>query len=93
MNICIPPQNIRTNIEGALKTRITAVENQIKASVDNKVRTLTKELHDNMANTRKDAEQSAGGWKLPFLIMIVIVIGAGIGLYLFYQNLKKTHML
>lgn len=86
-------ENIRNNVEGALKMRITAVENQIKATVDNKLRNMNTDIASKMESTLKEASNSSGGWKLPFLILVVFIAAAGVGLYLYYQHLKKIHLL
>ena len=73
--------------------RITAVENQIKATVDNKLRNMNTDIASKMESTLKEASNSSGGWKLPFLILVVFIAAAGVGLYLYYQHLKKIHLL
>ncbi len=34
-----------------------------------------------------------GSWKLPFLFLLLVVVGAAIGAYRFYKNLQKKHFL
>ncbi len=37
--------------------------------------------------------EPTGEWKIPFLIVVLIVFGAGIAIYRVYQNLLKKHIL
>lgn len=84
---------IRENIEGALYDRLAKVEDMLKKTMDNKLGTLTKNIGKDMDQKFQSTANDAQGWKLPFIILIVLLIGCCIGLYLFYLNLKKTHML
>lgn len=84
---------IREKIEGALYDRLANVEDMLKKTMDNKLGTLTNTMGKTMEQKLRATSSDAQGWKLPFVILIVLLVGCCVGLYLFYLNLKKTHML
>jgi mannose-binding lectin 2 len=84
---------IREKIEGTMDARLKNVEDMMKRQMDNKMGTLTNALGKSMDQKLKMSTDGAQGWKLPFIILIVLLVACSIGLYLFYLNLKKTHLL
>lgn len=65
----------------------------IKRSMDAKLGSLSSTMGKTMDQKLKATANDAQGWKLPFIILVVLLLGGCVGLYLFYMNLKKTHML
>ncbi len=86
-------QTIRQNIEGTLANRLTAVEDAMKRTLDSRIGNLNMAVGKTMDQKLKESSIDAQGWKLPFLIIVVLLVAAGIGLYLFYNHLRKTHLL
>jgi len=41
----------------------------------------------------EDMKIDKRSWLIPFLILLVLMIGAGVGLYLFYEKMRKMHLL
>jgi F0F1-type ATP synthase assembly protein I len=74
-------------------------------SISFRLSQLEEQLRDNVLQLKntataieKDFDKrissiSINGWRLPFLFILLILVGATIGIYLFYQKLKKMHML
>ena len=51
-------------------------------------------MSDKISESMGDAMAGmSGSWKLPFFILFAMMAAAGVGLYKWYQQLKKTHML
>lgn len=86
-------KEIREKVEGAMEQRLSKVEEMMKRTVDSKLGTLTKTIGRTMDQRLEAASGDSQGWKLPFIILIVLLFAGCIGLYLFYLNLKKTHLL
>jgi hypothetical protein len=88
-------EEVKKQLDENLENRLNRLELQMNGNLNRKVRglesNLNKQFEESMANTLTDA--GAGGWKLPFLAVIVILVAAGIGLVVFYQKLKKRHIL
>ena len=86
---------VKKQLDENLENRLNRLELQMNGNLNRKVRglesNLNKQFEESMANTLTDA--GAGGWKTPFLVVVVLLISAGIGLVIFYQKLKKRHIL
>lgn len=86
---------VKKQLDENLESRLNRLELQMNGNLNRKVRglesNLNKQFEESMANTLTDA--GAGGWKLPFLVVVVLLIAAAIGLVVFYQKLKKRHIL
>lgn len=86
---------VKKQLDENLENRLNRLELQMNGNLNRKVRglesNLNKQFEESMANTLTDA--GAGGWKLPFLAVVVLLISAAIGLVVFYQKLKKRHIL
>lgn len=82
---------------GSLDARLTALELQMKGSVERKMLNIESSLDRKMTRLQSQAEElgkeSAHSWKIPFLIIVVLMIGAAVGLYLFYERMRKMHLL
>ena len=86
---------VKKQIDEDLENRLNRLELQINGNLNRKVRgmesNLNKQFEESMATTLTNA--GAGGWKIPFMIVVVMLIGAAIGLVVFYNKLKKRHIL
>ncbi len=82
---------------GSLDSRLTALELQMKGAVEKKMLNIETSLDRKMSRLQSQAEdlgkESAGSWKLPFLILVVLMLGAAVGLYFFYEKMRKMHLL
>ena len=82
---------------GSLDSRLTALELQTKGAVEKKMLNIETSLDRKMSRLQSQAEdlgkESAGSWKLPFLILVVLMLGAAVGLYFFYEKMRKMHLL
>jgi hypothetical protein len=67
-------------MDNSLTARLAAVEAALSKGMDAKVAAATQGL-------------STGGWKLPFFLLFATMLACAAGLYKWYQQLKKTHML
>jgi hypothetical protein len=80
-----------------LEKRLSALELQMKGNVERKMFNIESALDRKMntleTKTTELTKTDAGGWKLPFLILSMIIVAAAIGLYLFYLKMKKMHIL
>lgn len=69
-----------SGMDSSLTARLAAVEAALRKGMDAKVAAATQGL-------------STGGWKLPFFLLFATMLACAVGLYKWYQQLKKTHML
>jgi mannose-binding lectin 2 len=87
--------DVKKQIDEDLENRLNRLELQINGNLNRKVRgmesNLNKQFEESMATTLSNS--GAGAWKVPFMIVVVLLIGAAIGLVVFYQKLKKRHIL
>lgn len=69
----------------------------MKGTVERKMSNIESALDRKMtrmeSKTSEMAQSNAGAWRLPFMVLLVVIIGAAIGLYYFYLRLKKMHLL
>ena len=84
-------------MEGSLEKRLSALELQMKGSVERKMsnieRALDRKVSTIETKTNEITKIESGSWKLPFLILAMVMVAAAIGLYLFYLKMKKMHIL
>lgn len=89
---------LRQEVEGSLESRLSALELQMKGQVDRKMINIESALDRKMNKFETKASELAksggeGGWKLPFFILVAVLVAVGIGLYVFYQKMRKMHFL
>jgi lectin, mannose-binding 2 len=86
---------VKKQLDENLENRLNRLELQMNGNLNRKVRglesNLNKQFEESVANTLADS--GAGGWKMPFLAVVVVLLAAAIGLFIFYQKLKKRHIL
>lgn len=54
---------------------------------------METELNKQIEAQLEVTKSTAGSWKIPFLIIVVLLALGSIGLYIFYKNLLKKHIL
>ena len=86
-------QIIKKEMEGTIQARLQSLENQMTGNMNQRVRGLENKMGKQIESSLESSRSSAAGWKLPFLIVVLVLIVAAIGLYMFYMKLKKIHML
>ena len=81
--------------------RLSSIESQMHGVVDRKFMNMEAAL-DNKLNIAVEEKASEiknsvpkGGvsWHLPFFFLLLLVIGAGVAMWLFYQKIRKMHLL
>ncbi|CAK4340511.1 unnamed protein product [Aphanomyces euteiches] len=77
--------------------RIQELEKWVNSRVDEKVGSKVQEIQATMEDTLKakleEGESESGGWKVPF-VLLVVLLGAGAAFgYKKYQELRKSHLL
>ncbi|RQM22339.1 hypothetical protein B5M09_008870 [Aphanomyces astaci] len=87
---------LREQEQGDLR-RIEELEKWVNGRVDEKVGSKVQEIEDSVDKTLQtkleETQVSSGGWKLPFVIL-VLGLGAGAAFaYKKYQELRKSHLL
>lgn len=85
-------------VEGSLEKRLSALELQMKGTVERKMTNIETALDRKMNTLESKATEivqtsSSSSWKLPFFILIVVLGAVFVGLYLFYLKMKKMHIL
>jgi hypothetical protein len=73
-------------MEHKMRVIVDGQMNNIESSLDRKMSSLEDK-------TATIANKSDGSWRLPFLFLLIILIGAGVGIYMFYRHLLKMHLL
>ena len=72
------------NIAYALERSVTNKLHEVEGTYVSKAHTLHEDLK---------VGKKGHAWMIPFLILVVIMIGGAVGLYLFYQKMRKMHLL
>jgi hypothetical protein len=84
-------------VAGSLDSRLTALELQMKGTVEKKMLNIETSLDRKMSRLQTQADEygkeNAGSWKIPFIILVVLMVAAAIGLYFFYEKMRKMHLL
>lgn len=89
---------IQKQVEGSLESRLSALELQMKGGIEKKMSNIESALDRKMNRIETQASElaqtgSSDGWKLPFLFLLLVIVVAGVGLYMFYLKMKKMHIL
>ena len=79
-------QAVKTELEGSLEGRLEKLEEQVKGSLHHQISSIQTRME-------KKLQSGGGGWQWPFAFIILLLLGGAVGLFLFYQRLKKIHML
>ena len=81
--------------------RLSSIESQMHGVVDRKFLNMEEALDRKLLNaveekaTEIKSSAPKGGitWHWPFAFLLLLVIGAGIAMWLFYQKIRKMHLL
>ena len=81
--------------------RLSSIESQMHGVVDRKFMNMEEALDKKLLNaveekaTEIKKSETKGGitWHWPFALLLLLVIGAGIAMWLFYQKIRKMHLL
>lgn len=93
---------VKTEVEGTLTARLEMLEKAMKGNLDTKINTINRQIDmkiGSMESVAKKVEASAklasggGGWRLPFFLLLIILLGVASGAYWLYQKLLKSHIL
>ena len=86
-------------LEGRMSYHLTEHIDALHASLN---RSMSSMLYKEDANIMSKAhtlhedfkvDKKGQAWMIPFLILLVLMIGGAVGLYLFYEKMKKMHLL
>lgn len=64
----------------------------MKGQINQKVTRVERQIEKDMDKLEKMGS-SAGSWKVPFFLMLLVMVAAGIGMYMFYRRMMKIHLL
>lgn len=85
---------IDEQVNGNIEKRLIALENILKGDMNKRIHHLQKSFDTKLSSSIEDSMQGIGGdWKIPFLILVLVVIGFMGGLYMWYQQMRKKHIL
>lgn len=91
---------VKKEVEGSLSARMRTLEIQMKSQVERKMSNVESAMDRKMTRVEQKSDKfleqtsaSGAGWKWPFFILVVLMACGGIGMFMFYQNLKKKHFL
>lgn len=84
---------IRKNVDSTLRSSLSHVERTIKNNVEAKLDYLKSELSDKLDDTARISKADSQSWKIPFIIVVVLLGSFAVGLYLYYEYLRKKHLL
>jgi chromosome segregation ATPase len=83
---------IKRDVDSSMNTRMNFVERHIRMEMKNKMDAMEQsiqELKAHTAATNMYAMSSAAGWRVPFVLLTLLILGALVGLFFFYQHLLK----
>lgn len=83
-----------------LHPRINGLESQVHANVNQKMFTIEEELDRKIRDIQFEQskiidqpKQSPSSWHIPFFILLILIIASIAGMWMFYQKIKKMHLL
>lgn len=77
-------ERLEADMRGSMDERLTSRVGNLERRVDDKI---TGAVEKGVMRT------GAGSWKLPFAILVVVLVVVGVGMYRWYEKLRKTHLL
>ena len=86
-------QDIKKHVDGSLQERLNRLELQLNGNMNRKVKGMENQLNSKITSLESTAGKDTGSWKVPFLIIVILLIGAAIGMFVFYKQLLKKHIL
>jgi len=79
--------------DNQLSHKMSNIEYALERSVTSKLNVAEGTYISKAHSMHEDLKIDKGAWMIPFLILLVLMIGAGVGLYLFYARMRKIHLL
>ena len=73
--------------------QMSDMEVSLDQSVKHKIRGIEDVYVSKAQKLHEELKVEKGAWMIPFLILVVLMIGGAIGLYLFYEKMRKMHLL
>jgi len=81
-------------VQGQLEARVDYLEMKVKNLIDASLGKVEDSIHSKISKTvMDDVTQASGGWRMPFIILVLILVGAAFAFFQWYQKLKKMHIL
>lgn len=84
---------IKKNVDSTLRSSLSHVERTIKNNVDAKLDYLKSELSDKLEDTARATKVDSQSWKIPFIIIVVLLGAFVVGMYAYYKYMLKKHLL
>lgn len=73
-------------MHGVVDRKFSNMEMALDRKLENVVEEKTNEI-------KKTASISSSTWQLPFLFLLVLIIAASVAMWMFYQKIRKMHLL
>jgi mannose-binding lectin 2 len=87
-------ERISSHVEAHVEAAKGEIHNEVSNTVQSKLSTMSAQVSTSVSKQLENvAAVGGGGWKLPFLILFVIVVGASGWTYSKYREFKKSHLL
>lgn len=86
-------QVIKKEVDGTLQERLNRLELQLNGNMNRKVKGMENQLGNKIKTLESTAGQDTGSWKIPFLIIVALLVAAAVGMFIFYKQLLKKHIL
>jgi hypothetical protein len=86
-------------LEGRMSYHLTEHIDTLHASLNRSMSSMLVKGDTNImskAHTLHEdftVDKKGQAWMIPFLILFVLMIGGAVGLYLFYEKMRKMHLL
>lgn len=85
------------HLDMELEDKLDDLEENVQSKVDRQLFNVEKKFDKNMGAKHQKLEEAsskgAGSWKIPFAILLVLIIASGVAMYLFYLKIRKMHLL
>ena len=82
-------ENVQAHVE-AVKGEI---HNDVADSMEAKMSAVSNSITSSVAEHLKVGSGAVGGWKMPFVVLLVIIVAAVGWFYSKYREFKKSHLL
>jgi hypothetical protein len=86
-------QVIKKEVDGTLQERLNRLELQLNGNMNRKVKGMETQVKKQIETLESSAGKDSGSWKVPFMIIVMLIIAACIGMFFFYKQLLKKHIL
>jgi len=87
-------KKLLANVEGHVESKVHLLESSVKKTIGESLVHAERSLTTKLSETVTEKVQTVSGrWKVPFAILLCLMIAAAIAFYRWYQKLKKMHIL